>query len=520
MDVQKLDQRVRTFVPVHTTPTISCCNCGNAMKAENGLAMCHDCISLAVDITEGIQKEGVVVFCKNCERLQCPPSHWIYAPRESRELLGACLKRLRGLSKVRLIDAKFVWTEPHSRRTKIKITVQGEATQFQNTVVQQDVIVEFVESSAQCPDCAKSFTANTWRANIQIRQKVDHKKTFFYLEQLILKNHAHRNTVSIQENKEGLDFFYNQRNHALKMLDYLSSMVPARTRKSEELISQNTHTGAKSFKFSYAVELVPLCKEDLVVLPKKLARSLGNINQLTLCYRIGNTVHLIDPANLQTTELTANVYWRTPFQSLSTGQNLTEYVVLDIDPAGAANSRFALADATVARSADLGSNDKTYYVRTHLGGILHPGDTVLGYHLSNSNFNHELWDELDPDKIPEVVLVKKSYPEKFRAKKRSWKLKRMAKEYNEIADSSVTRNKKGGGDAFERAQREYEEFLQELEEDPELRGEINLYKADNSDAEQPKSDEDEEFPEIRLEELKLDEESEFEHESDDGSDDE
>ena len=35
---------------------------------------------------------------------------------------------LQGLNKVKLIDAGFVWTEPHSRRLKIKLTIQKEVT--------------------------------------------------------------------------------------------------------------------------------------------------------------------------------------------------------------------------------------------------------------------------------------------------------------------------------------------------------------------------------------------------------
>ena len=32
----------------------------------------------------------------------------------------------------------------------------------------------------------------------------------------------------------------------------------------------------------------------------------------------------------------------------------------------------------VARQADLGTNDQTHYVRTHLGNLLHAGDTAVG----------------------------------------------------------------------------------------------------------------------------------------------
>ena len=54
---------------------------------------------------------------------------WTIAEPESRELLAICLKKLKGLSKVRLIDAGFIWTEPHSKRIKVKLTIQKEVCQ-------------------------------------------------------------------------------------------------------------------------------------------------------------------------------------------------------------------------------------------------------------------------------------------------------------------------------------------------------------------------------------------------------
>lgn len=59
--------------------------------------------------------------CRDCQRYLRPP--WTHAQLESAELLGICLKHIKGLKRVKLIDASFVWTEPHSRRIKIKITI-------------------------------------------------------------------------------------------------------------------------------------------------------------------------------------------------------------------------------------------------------------------------------------------------------------------------------------------------------------------------------------------------------------
>lgn len=483
----------------HHHATVLCCSCGVPMDGSTGLVMCYDCIKMNVDITEGIPREANVSFCRNCERFLQPPGQWIRAALESRELLALCLRRLKGLNKVRLVDASFIWTEPHSRRIRVKLTVQGEA--MANTIIQQTFEVEYIVVAMQCADCARSYTTNTWRANVQIRQKVPHKRTFLYLEQLILKHNAHVDTISISEAKDGLDFFYAQRNHATKMLDFLNAVVPIKSKKSEELISQDTHTGASTYKFTYSVEIVPICRDDLVVLPKKLAKSMGNISQFVLCSKVTNTLQFLDPTTLQTCDISAQVFWRQPFDSLAEMSQLVEFIVLDVEPTGQSRGKWVLADVTVARSSDLGVNDQIYYVRSHLGAIVHPGDSVMGYFVANSNYNSDLFDGLNIDYVPDVVLVKKLYIRKTR-KNRNWKLKRMAREHKEIEASEdyTSRQQK---QEMERAERDYELFLQELEEDQEMRQAINLYKSEKpaqNDGSMDE-DEDEDAPQIDIDEL-------------------
>lgn len=479
--------------------TVLCCHCGVPMDGSQGLVMCYDCIKLTVDITEGIPREANLSFCRNCERFLQPPQQWIKADLESRELLALCLRRLKGLNKVRLIDASFIWTEPHSRRIKVKLTVQGEA--MTNTIIQQSFEVEYVVIAMQCPDCAKSYTVNTWRATVQIRQKVHHKRTFLFLEQLILKHNAHVDTISIQESKDGLDFFYAQKSHAVKMIDFLNSVVPTKSKKSEELVSQDIHSGTASYKFSYSVEIVPICKDDLVILPKKLAHSLSNISRVVLCSKISNTIQFLDPNTLQTADLNPQVYWKKPFQSLAEVSQLVEFIVLDVEPTGFTKGRWVQADITCARSSDLGVNDREFYIRSHLGGILHPGDSVIGYYTTNSNYNSELWDDLDSSNLPDVILVKKLYVRKTR-KNRNWKLKRMAKEHSDIHANEDSRQAK---QEAERAEKDYELFLQELEEDAELRQCVNLYKDQQAPYQQNEEDmdedEDEDAPGIDIDEL-------------------
>ncbi|MCJ1454816.1 ribosome-binding protein [Mycoblastus sanguinarius] len=395
---------------------------------------------------------------------------------------------------------------------KVRITIQQEA--FQGTILQQTFEVEYVVAYHQCPDCAKSFTANTWRAVVQVRQKVPHKRTFLYLEQLILKHSAHKDTINIREVKDGLDFFYSQRNHAEKFVDFLTSVAPVRSKKSQELISMDIHTSTKSYKFSFSIELVPICKDDLVALPIKLAKQIGNIAPLTICHRIGTTINLLDPNTLQTAEVSTPIYWRSPFSSLADVQELVEFVVMDLEPIGPQKSRWLLAEATVARASDLGVNDITYFTRTHLGNVLHAGDSVMGYQLTGSNFNNPNFEALEQSNtysssIPDVILVKKLYPRKKKSKSRNWRLKRMNKDEGELLPKKQDQ---------ERMERDFEMFLQDVEEDPEYRSGLALYKAEQAKRQKDKmegletasvaeteeteeTEEGEEVPKIDMDEL-------------------
>ena len=71
----------------------------------------------------GITKEAVINYCKFCRRYLKPPNAWMECELESRELLSICLRRIKGLKTVKLVDVGFIWTEPHSKRLKVKCTV-------------------------------------------------------------------------------------------------------------------------------------------------------------------------------------------------------------------------------------------------------------------------------------------------------------------------------------------------------------------------------------------------------------
>ena len=275
------------------------------------------------------------------------------------------------------------------------------------TILEQIFEIEFLVQYTQCSDCTRLAAKNTWKALVQVRQKVSHKRTFLFLEQLILKHGAQKDTISVKEVKDGLDFFYSQKSHAVKMTEFLTGSVPVRwvytlvifrmmlnpvalgrSKASEQLLSTDTHSNTANFKYTFSVEIAPICKDDLVCIPPRQARSLGNISPLTVCTRVGNSIHLLDPQTLQFCDVTAPIYWRTPFFSLASVTDLVEFTVLDIEPSGPVKGKWVLADAQVALSGAFrstgnngddvemdyelaSSTNQIFHTRTHLGDEPH-----------------------------------------------------------------------------------------------------------------------------------------------------
>lgn len=63
----------------------------------------------------------------------------------------------------------------------------------------------------------------------------------------------------------------------------------------------------------------------------------------------------------------------------------------------------ALAEVTVARVRDLGTNDTQFMTRTHLGNILQVGDNVWGFDVQSGNINDEHANRLNLSNLPDVV---------------------------------------------------------------------------------------------------------------------
>lgn len=489
------------FTVHRTIGSVLCCKCGISMQ-PNAANMCANCLRSEVDITEGLQKHVIICHCPECDSYLQPPRTWLKAQLESKELLTFCVKRLKNLNKVRLVHAEFIWTEPHSKRIKVKLKVQKEV--LHGAILEQAYTVEYVIQDQMCESCTRvQANPDQWVAAVQLRQHVSHRRTFFYLEQLILKHDAAARAIRIKQMDQGIDIFFSNRSHAVKFVEFIGKVVPIRSRNDKQLVSHDTKSSIYNYKYTFSVEICPVCREDLICLPPKVKDGLGNLGPLVICTKVSNNIALLDPFTLRNCFLDAEQYWRASFKSLLSSRQLVEYIVLDVESVSSevniGGSKYALADAQVARVSDFGKNDTIFNVRTHLGHLLNPGDYALGYDLYAANSNDNELDKYKGFVLPDVILVKKSYEEKWqkkRGKARSWKLKSL----NMEIDDNVK-----GRDHEEKMSSEYEQFLRDLEENPDLRFNISLYRnREYQPSEMASVTDGDDAPTVALEELLAD----------------
>jgi len=416
--------------------------------------MCIDCLKAQVDVTGGIEKNGEVVQCRKCERWHIFQDKWTYYALESAGLLSACLRKINGLnnSRTKLLDAHWIWTEPHSDRLKISVDIESEVLD-DKVKLQQKAVIEFVVKHKQCMECIREATDHSWGAMIQIRQKVGHKQSLFLLEHLLTQAGLHNLMINITICKEGLDLFFKVRNQAERVVSFISSHMPIKIKKSQKLISRDLKSNFSRYELTYHLEIAPLCKGDLVITSKEFTGSLD----LMVVTKLSSSVHLLNPMTLSKVEInTSKIFSSSRPTILLSAKNLTPFVVLDIIPvvedkcvalekgqkSMVKDMGGLLAEAEVARESDLGGNDVTYRVLTHLGHILQAGDSVLGYDLSRAVIDDELIGGLS-FQPPDVVLVRKIYPEKTkkankrkkrRTRRGKAKLEKSSEEFSDVTD--------------------------------------------------------------------------------------
>ena len=477
-----------------TYSKIVCCICGVVMDANNE-GICEACAKKNIDITTGITKVASLIYCRTCERYKRPP--WIKVERESQDMMNLCLSKIKGLNKVQLIDSSFVWTEPHSKEIKLKLTIQKE---LNKSLISTSFIVTFKEDWTQCEDCKKTFTPHIWRAVVQLRQKVNHKRTFLFLEQVILKHKAQNKALNIKEHPEGVDFYFSNRSQANTFCSFIHEFLPCQMKTSRQLISVDEKSNEAEYKETFRLdldnntywryelksEIDRKCLSEFLILNveeeidyKKLAEK--DKSQRVIKKIVNNRKNKVQKMELDESKNSI----RSNLTNNSKYMELLEKKLED--------KKIKIVNVKCIRNSEKEENKEIIEVRTFLGRKMHPGDVYYGYDLTRINISDENEEFLSKKKgkIPDIILVKK----KYNNYKRIFKLKHLKmdvdddneeneeeekEENNENKKSKKKKQKKIKSNKnktkIKNMDKDREEFLKDVGTNKEMREYIKMYK--------------------------------------------
>lgn len=373
-------------------------------------------------------------YCSGCDRYNLPPYRHIKP--ESTEFMQYCLKRIKNLSKVKLIDSSFVWTEEHSKRIKVKVVVQKEL--LDKIVAQEAKILTFVVEYVQCKDCMKQFTKHTWRACIQARHKAESKTVFLEIEQQLIKAKLDKLILKMEETKEGVDFFFALMNECETVAHYLKSMFPCQVKKSSQVVSQDFKSNTMNKKYVMAIDILPIYKGDLVLLSSDSGKKLGGIGSLLYCVDFKSNVRFLDLQRWKYIFLSEQECYKLGLSPCCSSKFLKTFLVEKIivdepDESFTVTASLAGDESTVVGGKKKKKQQKVpcnkmflrepnsedvIETKSYFSDKIKEGDLVLGYPLDSMNVS--ALDEIDVKEVPVVVVkklnTKKSKKERLRIK--------------------------------------------------------------------------------------------------------
>ncbi|KAI5381247.1 uncharacterized protein LOC127117733 [Lathyrus oleraceus] len=400
---------VDIMTPDRTFRTTPCSQCNFPIQPDSSNT-CIQCLRSKNDITLGLPKKLHLLHCPQCKTYSEPLKSWIKLQLQPKQLLDFCLILLEknlSFNNLRLVRSQTILYEPISKIIKIRATVQKEVLNAET--LQQSYLVEFVQHNCICESCTRvQPDHDEWNSVVQLRQHGCLKRSFFRLDHGISKHRVAAYAVRINKMKHGIDYFFSHRIHVNKLLDFIKGRVPVRVSESKELVSHDTD----DYRYTFSVEVCPICRHDLIFLPPKVASSVGNIGPIVVCTKVSNVITLLDPFTSTQCCLDGDMYWRAPFKSLLTKEEFVEYIVLDVkevlSKVNVDGKKFNLANVEIARVNELGKNDTRFSIKTHLGYLLKTGDYALGYDLWEANCSDseiELKEHIEDG----VMLIKKRY---------------------------------------------------------------------------------------------------------------
>lgn len=172
-------------------------------------------------------------------------------------------------------------------------------------------------------------------------------------------------------------------------------------------------------KVTFAVNLPNICKDDLILIPRKLSKELGSCCEVLLCTKVRSTIHLLDLNTFKKIQISANQYfiYESQIQIFSIKIYGKKFNVLDNE---AKDPETPNKYPTFGLTVMIEDEYKELYTRCHFNE--EPGRDLLGFDLTQiENFE-------GIKNIPDYMMVQKIKDKEMKKKQKSKRRKRLAEE--------------------------------------------------------------------------------------------
>jgi nonsense-mediated mRNA decay protein 3 len=381
---------------------ILCCLCGTSM-IPNEAAMCMACLKLQYhnEIPKAYDLE--LIQCSKCSKWHHRQNQWVSHDAESPELLSFCVKKIPFMqnpasNSIKINDSNWIWTEPHSKRLKLYINYEHKLEKYQSLTISNQIQAEFIIKNKQCMSCIYENNDHKWNAMIQLRSFSASSsisslvnanalsatvmnahtisKIYYQIEKLLIQSKMYQiildiETINLSTTKSssstnsgqhkqqsnaianGLNLYFFHKNQAEKVMSFLQEYFPFIIKKSKKIISSNQQNHTSRYEYIILMELLPVNKNDLLMIPKQVHGK----SELMLITKLSSIIHCLNPMTLSTYDINITKYCQYPFQTILNEKYLVPFIVLDVNLLDDTNPGSTAASILINNTGNTSNNN-------------------------------------------------------------------------------------------------------------------------------------------------------------------
>lgn len=95
----------------------------------------------------------------------------------------------------------------------------------------------------------------------------------------------------------GFDFYFAKKNEAVAFVEYIKSTVICSLKTSKQLHGTDINNSIEYYQHTFNIEVPPVCKGDLVLLPRACARDIAV--PLMVCTKVSASMTFLHPSSMK-----------------------------------------------------------------------------------------------------------------------------------------------------------------------------------------------------------------------------